>query len=167
MCAEADIYILSWDKRDVKHKDPETGLETETELATWAEEIFHGIPTEAQMREVVNRYYNQVTDRRILEGFRWNGVPVWLSTENQFNYKATHDLAVQTGGATLPVTFKLGTDEEPSYVTFNTVDEISAFYTAALAYIQECYTDGWKQKDAFDAQQAAGMIVQLKKEGGV
>ena len=40
-------------------------------------------------------------------------MPVWLSSENQFNYKAAYDLAVQTGGATLPVTFKFGTDEVP------------------------------------------------------
>ena len=49
--------------------------------------------------------------------------PVWLSTENQYNYKAAYDLAVQTGGETLPVTFKFGSDEQPEYHTFEKLDE--------------------------------------------
>jgi hypothetical protein len=40
-------------------------------------------------------------------------MPVWLSTENQFNYKAAFDLATQTGGKSLPVTFKFGSTNNP------------------------------------------------------
>ena len=50
-------------------------------------------------------WYNSQTDAAILSGFAYNGAHVWLSVENQYNYKAAYDLAVQTGGETLPVTF--------------------------------------------------------------
>ena len=38
----------------------------------------------------------------------WNDIPVWLSTENQLNFKSVYDMAVQAAGASLPVEFKLG-----------------------------------------------------------
>ena len=74
---------------------------------------------------------------------------IWLSSENQFNYKAAYDLAVQTAGATLPVTFKFGTDNAPGYHTFNTVEELSDFYTKAMQHILSALADGWSKKDAF------------------
>ena len=75
---------------------------------------------------------------------------MWLSQENQYNYKAAYDLAVQTEGKTLPVTFKFGTDEEPVYRTFETLEEIADFYTKTVAFIQGVLADGWKKKDAID-----------------
>ena len=77
-------------------------------------------------------------------------MPVWLSAENQFNYKSAYDLAVQTAGATLPVTFKFGTDEQPQYRKFTTLDELTDFYSKAMAYIQTTLAEGWKEKDAID-----------------
>lgn len=72
---------------------------------------------------------------------------MWLSQENQYNYKAAYDLAFQTDGKTLPVTFKFGTDESPVYHTF---DELADFYTKAVKHIQEMLENGWKNKDTID-----------------
>ena len=76
-------------------------------------------------------------------------MPIWLSSENQFNYKAAYDLAVQTAGATLPVKFKFGTDDVPCYHTFQTVEELTDFYIQSIRYIQEKLDECWTQKDAF------------------
>lgn len=89
------------------------------------------------MKDLVRKWYNQQTDAAILSGFSYEGAPVWLSQENQYNYKAVYDLAVQTDGKTLPVTFKFGTDESPVYRTFETLDELADFYTKAVKHIQE------------------------------
>ena len=89
-------------------------------------------------------------DNEIYSGFVWNGYSVWLSTENQFNYKAAYDLAVQTGGSSLPVTFKFGSDDNPQYYKFNTVEELSDFYTKSVGYIQDVLQRGWARKDGFD-----------------
>ena len=62
-----------------------------------------------------------------------------------------YDLAVQTDGATLPVKFKLGTDEKPEYREFDTVDGLADFFKKAMSHIQETLADGWKKKDAFNA----------------
>lgn len=118
--------------------------------ASYMEHEFPHKPTDDEIRTLVMKFYNDNIDRQIISGFAYEGTPVWLSTENQFNYKSAFDLALQTDGATLPVTFKLGTDTLPAYRTFTTIDELRAFYTAAVAHIQQTLLNGWKQKDAFD-----------------
>lgn len=117
---------------------------------TYVEYIFDHLPTLEEIRACVNAYYNAETDAAIVSGFTFEDVPVWLSSENQFNFKAAFDLAVQTQGASLPVKFKFGTDGEPVYRTFTTVADLQDFYTRAIAYIQSCLEAGWVKKDAVD-----------------
>ena len=95
---------------------------------------------------------NHRTDEKILSGLVWQDKPVWLSQENQFNFKAAYDLAVQTHGATLPVTFKLGEQEDgtPIYHTFETMEDADDFYTAAVNHIHQSVADGWTEKDNID-----------------
>jgi hypothetical protein len=101
---------------------------------------------------------NAQTDEKIISGFVWTPTaggdpkPVWLSTENQFNFKSAYDLAVQKNGATLPVTFKMGEDEEgkPVYHTFETMEDADDFYIKAVAYINQTLAEGWAEKDSID-----------------
>ena len=112
-------------------------------------------PSVEEIRSIVIQWYNDLTDRRILSGFAFEGSTVWLSAENQINYKAAFDLAVQTNGASLPVTIKLGTDDKPVYRVFSQLEDFRTFYTAALTYIQQTIADGWKLKDAFKMEDYA------------
>jgi len=105
-------------------------------------------PTEEQKLQDRMDAINAETDKNILTGYKYNGLSVWLSQENQFNYKAAYDLAMQTNGATLPVTFKLGTDDNPSYVEFDNLSDFSSFYIGAMQWIQNCLAEGWKKKAA-------------------
>ena len=91
-------------------------------------------------------WYNSQTDAAILSGFAYNGAHVWLSVENQYNYKAAYDLAVQTGGETLPVTFKFGSDEQPEYHTFTQLEELKDFYTKAVGFIQTVWLKAGKKR---------------------
>jgi hypothetical protein len=101
---------------------------------------------------------NARTDEKIVSGFVWNPaaggdpIPVWLSTENQFNFKSAYDLAIQKNGATLPVTFKMGEHEDgtPVYHTFKTMEDADDFYVKAVAYINLCLAQGWEEKDGID-----------------
>ena len=122
----------------------------ETDLCSALVEAFHEKVTESAVRSRLAKYYDSITDWKILSGFEWRGMKVWLSMENQFNYKAAYDLAVQTNGASLPVTFKFGTTENPIYHQFNTLDELSDFYSSAISYINNILAEGWEKKDAID-----------------
>lgn len=110
------------------------------------------IVTLADVKQAVIAGINARTDEKILSGFVWNDKPVWLSSENQFNFKAAFDLAMMTEGATLPVTFKLGEQEDgtPVYHEFATVGDLQSFYTGAVAYINRTLAEGWAEKDGID-----------------
>lgn len=109
---------------------------------------FTHIPTKSEVLNIIFDHVNSLTDEKILSGFVWNGVNVWLSTENQFNFKAAYDVAVQTNGASLPVKFKLGeVDGVPRYYVFDNMATFTDFYTKAIAFIMVTLNDGWVEKD--------------------
>lgn len=65
---------------------------------TFQEVKFPYKPTLEIIKDIILDVENLKVDAKILEGFEWNGMKVWLSSENQFNYKAAYDIAIQTGG---------------------------------------------------------------------
>lgn len=128
----------------------EDGNKVETNLGTWSVHSFTRRPSFGQLKNFILSEINKRTDEKILSGFEWNGMSVWLSSENQFNYKAAYDLAVQTNGANLPTVFKFGSSDEPIYHKFDTLEELSDFYMKAMTYINEQLAIGWAKKDAID-----------------
>ena len=124
--------------------------EKEDGSSDWYEKDFDHKPTSDEILTTITAYYNDQVEQQILSAFEYEGNAVWLSAENQFNYKAAHDLAFQTQGATLPVTFKFGTDDAPVYRTFDTLSDLSDFHRRALQHIQDAIRAGWKKKDEID-----------------
>lgn len=118
--------------------------------AEWLEKDFGHKPTATEIRNTIIQYQNNQVDAKILSGYRWHDMPVWLSTENQFNYKASFDVAVQSNGANLPVRFKFGTEDDPVYHDFTTVEELTDFYYGAMAFINATLQEGWTAKDNID-----------------
>ena len=113
-------------------------------------ERFEYKPTLEEIKEIIIAQVNRNVEEKILCGLMWRDMPIWLSTENQFNYKAAYDLAVQTGGQSLPVKFKFGTDEAPVYYTFTTLEELQEFFMTSLAVVQRVLDEGWQEKDNLD-----------------
>lgn len=128
----------------------EDGNKTETNLGTWTEMWLSGKPSIEQVKGIVLNAMNRDIDQKILSGFIWKDMSVWLSSENQFNYKAAYDLAVMSQGQSLPVTFKFGSTDSPVYYTFESLEVISDFYVSAMTYINTCLAEGWKKKDSID-----------------
>ena len=117
--------------------------------ATWKEIDFYkkkGKPNLAAIKEAVRADINAATQERIIKGFVWNGINVWLSEENQRNFGEAQRIA------TLPVTFKLGEDEnsDPIYHTFEDAEELTSFYSQIVAYVNAQLAAGWAEKDAID-----------------
>lgn len=113
-------------------------------------ERFTRKPTMDEIKEIITAQINRNVEEKILCGLVWRDMPIWLSTENQFNYKAAYDLAVQTNGLSLPVKFKFGTDEQPVYHTFNEIDELREFYVTSLEHVQNVLEEGWQEKESLD-----------------
>lgn len=107
-------------------------------------------PTLEELKEEIITIVNKAVDEKILSGYSYKGKQVWLSMENQFNYKAAFDLAIQMNGKTLPVKLKLGTVENAEYETFETLEEFTEFYTGAISFIQKHLQEGWEEKDSIE-----------------
>ena len=130
-----DVWKVRWD-----FTENESG-------ASFEEATFSYKPSLNEIKDTIYSWYNKQIDKAILEGFVWKDMPVWLSTENQFNYKAAYDLAVQTNGITLPVKFKFGSPENPVYYVFKDLPDFTDFYASAMRYINSTLDAGWQAKD--------------------
>ena len=102
------------------------------------------------IKKEILAHYNKKIDDRILSGMTWRDYSIWLSTENQFNYKAAYDVAVQTNGKNLPIVFKFGNNDESVYYEFKDMETITDFYFSSLEFIQKTLKEGWKEKDSID-----------------
>lgn len=124
--------------------------------ATWHEVRFYhkrdGTPTLDSIKAAITADINRRTTERITSTLSWNQKPVWLSTENQQDWKGEYDRALQTDGANLPLKFKIGEQEDgiPVYHTFTSVNAFGDFWAACLQHIHLCLADGWQKKDEMD-----------------
>ena len=124
---------------------PDYDEETEEQRGvTFIETEFAYKPSMDEVKEFVYGVKNAQIDEQILTGYQWNGRSVWLSTENQFNYFGAFVIACLAAVfgwlgkaffdnefSMFPVVFKLGTNEEPHYETFNTMEELKPFCIGA------------------------------------
>ena len=104
-------------------------------------------PTEEELKGDIATHVNKLIVEKILAGFTYEGNIVYLSSENQFNYKAAFDLCMLTDGSNLPVTFKFGQENDPKYRQFNTKDELKDFYLSAISFVTNTLAEGWAEKD--------------------
>lgn len=141
-----NCVTIMWDYKPIL-KINTKGIEIETPLAVWQEYTFNYIPTFNEIKNIIISYYNNIIDKQILSGFTWNGMQIWLSNENQFNYKVIYDMAVQTKGQNLPIKVKFGDNNNIIYYEFKTLEEISDFYIKLITHIQNTLQEGWIKKD--------------------
>lgn len=142
-----DNIIVMWDYKPILSKNSK-GEEVETPLAIWQEARFTYTPTLEEVKNIIFEFYNQEINKKILSGFKWKGMSVWLSNENQLNYKTIYDIAIQTNGGNLPIVFKFGETDSPQYYTFKTLEELSNFYLGTVKHIQMSLREGWQKKDS-------------------
>lgn len=123
-------------------------VENNDGTATWIEADFAHKPTDEEVRNAIAEYYNGETSAKILSGYKWNGQTVWLSVENQMNYKAELEVMNVTGSISRPVRLKLGTDAEPVYYDIETEEEYTEFVAGMTRHISTALREGWEKKDA-------------------
>ena len=136
-------YRIRWDIKPIEGEEDKVSYYETDVIVKYKLRLF-------DIKNAILDAINKDVDNRIISEFIWKDMPVWLSTENQFNYKAAYDLAIISQGKSLPVLFKFGTTDNPIYYTFETIEDISDFYLSAMAYISKTLEDGWKMKDSID-----------------
>ena len=155
------LYRVEWDYQPImKPVCDESGNTTgeyveDQVFASWEQETYTQKPELQEIKTMILDYFNRKTDEKILTGFAWttaSGEPinVYLSAENQFNYKAAYDLAYQTGGASLPFKLKFGSVDNPQYYDFTDMREFQDFYFKCIEFINATLQEGWTAKDSID-----------------
>lgn len=150
-----------WVLRYGCQKEADTEERTGESYVYWAHDFGHK-PTLAEIKQVIIDHIDAQTDERILTGYEWTvlhglheglTVNVWLSNENQTNYKAIHDAAIQhPDKVKFPKKFKIweDTNNKGIYEEFEALDEIVDFYLGGMAHIEQCTNEGWAVKDTLD-----------------
>ena len=128
-------------------------IQEENSYWEFEEIIFKHKPSLEEIKTLITDYYNKCCDKEILSGFVYNNLPVWLSQENQLNYKSAFDLAKQTNSSNLPVKFKFGTDIEPQYFVFETLEKLEDFYIKMNQFIHSTLEKNWNLKDDINWEQ--------------
>ena len=95
---------------------------------------------------------NILCDSKILN-HKWHGHNVWLSLENQHNFKATFDLC-REGLKTIPVQMKIG-DE---YYKFTSLSELTDFYLSTIEHVESCLEECRESKEAIENEYKVLMI---------
>lgn len=93
---------------------------------------------------------NSSVSNKIMNYFYWKGAKINLSRENQMNYKASYDLALQSGSKNLPIRIKATKNGKSEYFVFFTLAEFEEFYVAVNRHINNCLEEGWQKKDSID-----------------
>lgn len=88
------LWLVRW---DFKPKLNEDG--TESGIYWYEEEAYKWIPTIVDIQRTIIEWHNKQTDGMIQHGFTWNGITVYLSDENKFNFKAIADEAARREAA--------------------------------------------------------------------
>ena len=141
---------------------PDTERDDENAV-TFIETEFPYKPSLQEVKDFVYGVKNAQIDAQILTGYYYDGASVWLSTENQFNYFVAFILAVLDavfgwlgktffgeGFSMFPVVFKLGTNDEPRYQSFEDMDSLKGFCLGAFQHIWGTLRTGWTEKAAID-----------------
>lgn len=109
---------------------------------------FYRKPTLSEVRELVVSAINKTTEEKIINGFVWNGMQIYLSPENQLNFAAIE----RSENIPYPLTLKINEQEDgtPIYHTFENANDFIAFSQSACAYVIKSVQDGWREKDSVD-----------------
>lgn len=141
---DASRIIVSYNRKD----------EADGQHCTWDQVCFYkkqtASPTKEQIKDAIIKDINDSVVRQIHEGFEWKGHKVWLSLENQANYKAAADLAEKTYDEGDTVTFRFGDEDAPDPYTFKDANEVIGFWEQVHRYIVATVKAGWDLKASID-----------------
>jgi hypothetical protein len=103
-------------------------------------------PSIFKIVELITNDINKIVAEKILNGMKWNGYTVWLTSENQKNYADWYNLAINE--ESIPtLTAKFTKNNKNVYYEFSNKDEIKSLYIGMVKHINDTVNWGRKMKD--------------------
>ena len=129
-------YIISWGLRNIGGDNYQ-----------WNYEIFDTQPSLDIIKKTITNYINLETKYNIENRFRWNGMSINLTIENQIDYKLLFDTTLLLDGTNLPEKIKFKINNENIYYEFETIDDMKDFIISMNNHIRKYLEIGNKMKD--------------------
>ena len=143
---ENNKFIVSFDKHVYTINDDNE------KIYEWTSFVYDNEKNSKSILDIIYELIDNDVKFRIKNSFSWNNYIVYLSTENQMNYKAAFDLAVTTNGESLPVTFRFYKRKNAELYTFDTLSELKEFYIKMNSHINNSLLEGWNRKDSINKE---------------
>ena len=135
-------YIINW------------GLKNNNDFyGTWYYKIYNSRPSVITIKHDIEEFINANTKNKIINNFKWAGMNINLSSENQLNYKLLYDTTVLQNGKNLPEKVKFTIKDKDIYYSFETIDELKNFIIAMNNHIRLHLINGWEEKRSIDYSQ--------------
>lgn len=129
------------------------GKDSDTDETGWNyRQRFNHLPTQEEIKQVINAQLSADADERKRNGFTWKGVPVRYDEEAERNITGLSVKIPRLGAAMFPLTFKLGDypDGSPAFYVFEDAEDFESFTDALLLFSQDCYARAWQEKASID-----------------
>lgn len=129
-------WLVSWRKDTTDTNDN----------VTFVAEIFDHKPNINEIKDAIESYYNQIVQEKIRQEFKWKEYNIWLSLENQINYKSIYDL-IENKTLEKPPIIKVYKELKDTYYQFESLQEFKDFYSAVNLFIKNTLESYWWIKD--------------------
>lgn len=129
-------YIVSWGLKNIGGDNYQ-----------WDYYLFNYKPSINDIKNIINNSINEKTKQYITNKFEWNGMSIYLSLENQIDYKLLLDTTLLLDGANLPEKVKFKVNGENFYYSFETIDDMKDFIIAMNNHIRKHINNGNNSKD--------------------
>lgn len=123
--SKRNVWRLRWDIQDGSHEEYQLDHK----------------PTLPEIKEIILGWYNTQIQNRIIYGFKYKGMSVCLSRENQSNYMMFCETDL------FPIQLKFGSWDNPIFYTIKTSAELKEFKRKISEHIKNCLQLGWTQKN--------------------
>ena len=137
-----DKYILCWNLKKIGNN-----------IYNWNYEILNNKPTIKEVKNIIESFYNNIIKNNIQNKFKWNGMNITLTIENQIDYKLLFDTTILLNGTNLPEKIKFKINNESIYYSFETLDDFKDFIICMNNHIRNELSNGYKIKESIDYEE--------------
>ena len=135
-------YIVNWGLKDKGNG-----------IGEWYYFIEDKKPSKYLIEQKIKEYVNSVIKESIQNKFRWNGMKIDLSIEDQLDLSLLFNITMLQDGENLPEQIKVKQNGETIYYQIDSLDEFKDLIIEMNKHIRNCLKQSHELKDSIDYSQ--------------
>lgn len=134
-------YVVSWGLNQIDQSN---------DLWQWYYFVVNHKPSINEIKTNIETFINEQTKNIIFNHFKWNDMKIYLSLENQIDYKLLFDATMIQDGKNLPEVLKFKINDENVYYEITSIDEFKDFILSINEHIRKSLKYGNDLKDSIE-----------------